>query len=86
MARAINMSRPAAVPFFAEAAVCVRVIPVYPICAAQRIRQAKCAATPQFYPPVLILYGTAFATQDDRILFFDDLYGHDAKLAALLRL
>jgi murein L,D-transpeptidase YcbB/YkuD len=35
---------------------------------------------------VLILYGTAFATQDDRILFFDDLYGHDAKLAALLRL
>jgi murein L,D-transpeptidase YcbB/YkuD len=36
--------------------------------------------------PVLILYGTAFAMEDGKILLFDDLYGHDAKLAALLGL
>jgi murein L,D-transpeptidase YcbB/YkuD len=34
--------------------------------------------------PVLILYGTALATEDGRILFFDDIYGHDRQLAALL--
>jgi murein L,D-transpeptidase YcbB/YkuD len=34
--------------------------------------------------PVLILYGTAFATEDGKILFFDDLYGHGQELAALL--
>jgi L,D-transpeptidase YcbB len=31
--------------------------------------------------PVLILYGTALATEDGKILFFNDLYGHDARLA-----
>lgn len=36
--------------------------------------------------PVLILYGTALATEDGRILFFDDIYGHDRRLAALLGL
>jgi len=36
--------------------------------------------------PVLILYGTALATEDGKILFFDDIYGHDRELAALLDL
>jgi murein L,D-transpeptidase YcbB/YkuD len=35
---------------------------------------------------VLILYGTALATEDGPVLFFDDLYGHDRKLEKLLRL
>jgi murein L,D-transpeptidase YcbB/YkuD len=35
--------------------------------------------------PVLILYGTAIATESGRILFFDDIYGHDRRLAELLR-
>ena len=35
---------------------------------------------------VLILYGTALATEDGPVLFFDDLYGHDRKLAKLLGL
>jgi L,D-transpeptidase YcbB len=34
--------------------------------------------------PVLILYGTALATEDGKILFFNDLYGHDARLASAL--
>ena len=34
--------------------------------------------------PVMILYGTAQATEAGPILFFDDIYGHDARLAALL--
>lgn len=36
--------------------------------------------------PVLILYGTALATEDGATLFFDDIYGHDAKLEKLLHL
>lgn len=35
---------------------------------------------------VLILYGTALATEDGRVLFFRDIYGHDRKLETLLRL
>jgi murein L,D-transpeptidase YcbB/YkuD len=35
---------------------------------------------------VLILYGTALATEDGAILFFEDLYGHDRKLEKLLGL
>jgi murein L,D-transpeptidase YcbB/YkuD len=35
---------------------------------------------------VLILYGTALATEDGPVLFFDDLYGHDRKLEKLLGL
>jgi murein L,D-transpeptidase YcbB/YkuD len=34
--------------------------------------------------PVMVLYGTALATEDGRILFFDDIYGHDRRLDALL--
>jgi murein L,D-transpeptidase YcbB/YkuD len=34
--------------------------------------------------PVLILYGTAVAEEDGSVHFFDDLYGHDAELKALL--
>ena len=34
--------------------------------------------------PVLILYGTAVAEEDGTVHFFDDLYGHDAELKALL--
>jgi L,D-transpeptidase YcbB len=34
--------------------------------------------------PVLILYGTALATEDGEILFFNDLYGHDARLTSAL--
>jgi len=33
---------------------------------------------------VLILYGTALATEDGAVLFFDDIYGHDRKLEQLL--
>lgn len=36
--------------------------------------------------PVLILYGTAFATEDGKISFFADVYGHDRELAARLGL
>jgi murein L,D-transpeptidase YcbB/YkuD len=36
--------------------------------------------------PVLILYGTAMATEDGQVQFFDDIYGHDRKLEALLSL
>jgi murein L,D-transpeptidase YcbB/YkuD len=34
--------------------------------------------------PVLILYGTALATEDGNISFFNDLYGHDARLTSVL--
>ncbi len=56
---------------------------------AQKVRQAMDGEFTQHVPlahpvPVLILYGTALATEDGRILFFDDIYGHDRQLAALL--
>jgi murein L,D-transpeptidase YcbB/YkuD len=35
---------------------------------------------------VLILYGTALATEDGTIMFFDDIYGHDRRLEGLLGL
>jgi murein L,D-transpeptidase YcbB/YkuD len=35
--------------------------------------------------PVMILYGTAMATEAGVTQFFDDIYGHDAKLAQLLK-
>jgi len=35
---------------------------------------------------VLILYGTALATEDGKTLFFNDIYGHDLRLERLLRL
>jgi murein L,D-transpeptidase YcbB/YkuD len=35
---------------------------------------------------VMLLYGTALATEDGRILFFEDVYGLDRRLAQLLRL
>jgi murein L,D-transpeptidase YcbB/YkuD len=35
---------------------------------------------------VLILYGTALATEDSAVQFFDDIYGHDRRLEALLGL
>jgi murein L,D-transpeptidase YcbB/YkuD len=35
---------------------------------------------------VLILYGTAMATEAGPVQFFDDIYGHDRQLAALLDL
>lgn len=35
---------------------------------------------------VLILYGTAVATEDGAVHFFDDIYGHDRQLEALLGL
>lgn len=34
--------------------------------------------------PVMVLYATALATEDGRILFFDDIYGHDRRLAQWL--
>ena len=34
---------------------------------------------------VMLLYGTALATEDGRILFLDDIYGLDRRLAELLR-
>jgi murein L,D-transpeptidase YcbB/YkuD len=56
---------------------------------AQKVREAMDGEVTQHvrlaHPvPVLILYGTALATEDGRILFFDDIYGHDRQLAALL--
>lgn len=36
--------------------------------------------------PVYILYGTAMATEDGQVQFFDDIYGHDRKLEILLGL
>lgn len=36
--------------------------------------------------PVMVLYGTALATESGPIDFFDDIYGHDRKLEALLGL
>ncbi len=36
--------------------------------------------------PVFILYGTAMATEDGQVQFFDDIYGHDRKLEVLLNL
>ncbi len=34
--------------------------------------------------PVYILYGTAIVSEAGQVFFFDDVYGHDARLAALL--
>jgi len=34
--------------------------------------------------PVFIIYGTAVAYANDEVHFYDDIYGHDAKLAAAL--
>jgi murein L,D-transpeptidase YcbB/YkuD len=34
--------------------------------------------------PVFIVYGTAIAYENDEVHFYDDIYGHDAKLAAAL--
>jgi murein L,D-transpeptidase YcbB/YkuD len=34
--------------------------------------------------PVFIIYGTAIAYENDEVHFYDDIYGHDAKLAAVL--
>lgn len=33
---------------------------------------------------VMLIYATALAAEDGRVLFFEDVYGHDAKLEALL--
>ena len=35
--------------------------------------------------PVMVLYGTSLATEAGQVLFFDDIYGHDRRLDALLR-
>jgi murein L,D-transpeptidase YcbB/YkuD len=35
--------------------------------------------------PVMVLYATALATEAGQVLFFDDIYGHDRRLEALLR-
>ena len=34
--------------------------------------------------PVFIVYGTAIAYENDEVHFYDDIYGHDAKLAVAL--
>jgi murein L,D-transpeptidase YcbB/YkuD len=34
--------------------------------------------------PVFILYGTAVAYENNEVHFYDDIYGHDAKLAQAL--
>jgi murein L,D-transpeptidase YcbB/YkuD len=34
--------------------------------------------------PIFIVYGTALAYENDEVHFTDDIYGHDAKLAAVL--
>jgi murein L,D-transpeptidase YcbB/YkuD len=35
---------------------------------------------------VMILYGTVMATESGRVLFFDDIYGHDQRLEGLLEM
>lgn len=35
---------------------------------------------------VFVVYGTAVATEAGRVLFFEDIYGHDRSLEALLGL
>lgn len=35
---------------------------------------------------VMILYGTAMATEDGHVLFFEDICGHDRRLDRLLRM
>ena len=35
--------------------------------------------------PVLVVYGTAVASEDGQVRFFEDIYEHDAKLKKLLR-
>jgi murein L,D-transpeptidase YcbB/YkuD len=35
---------------------------------------------------VVIVYGTALATESDGVKFFEDIYGHDRKLETLLKL
>jgi murein L,D-transpeptidase YcbB/YkuD len=35
--------------------------------------------------PVMVLYGTALATEAGPVMFFDDIYGHDRHLDAMLR-
>ena len=34
--------------------------------------------------PVFILYGTAIGYDDNQVHFYEDIYGHDAKLAQAL--
>jgi murein L,D-transpeptidase YcbB/YkuD len=34
--------------------------------------------------PVIIVYGTALAYENGEVHFSDDIYGHDARLAAAL--
>jgi murein L,D-transpeptidase YcbB/YkuD len=58
---------------------------------AARIELAMCGTQTLRVPlvkplPVLILYGTAVATERRGMLFFDDVYGHDRVLERLLRL
>ncbi len=56
---------------------------------AQRIDAALARSTPTritLAKPVrvFLLYATALAIEDGRVLFFDDIYGHDASLARTL--
>ena len=34
--------------------------------------------------PVFIVYGTALAYENNEVHFYDDIYGHDARLAQAL--
>jgi L,D-transpeptidase YcbB len=34
--------------------------------------------------PVLIVYGTAIAKEDDQVFFFQDIYGYDKAMAKLI--
>lgn len=57
---------------------------------AERIEAAMCATAMQrvnLQQPlqVMVFYGTAVATETSGLLFVDDIYGHDARLAAALR-
>jgi len=58
---------------------------------AQKVRDAMAASSSSRVTlaqpvPVLILYGTALATEAGEVLFFPDLYGHDRRLERLLGL
>lgn len=55
----------------------------------ERLDSAMTRSTPLNVPvaeriPILVLYGTAYAERDGTMRFYNDLYGHDRRLTALL--
>src|SRR5262249_45922393 len=54
----------------------------------EKVEQALASGTQQQVNltrtiPVLVVYATAVAEEDGRVMFFEDIYGHDKALARL---